>query len=146
MRNHLYSVLFILLCVSAGLCWVGCDGDDDSSDTTVVVTNAPAPAAPQTLKTGDVTIPDGGVPLDAATVVAPGDGKLVAVVTWAEAVDATAWFVKGADPAELGEVTGDSPLTSTVNGVNDGDAYTLRLRQMDPDPIAASYTITFDPD
>jgi hypothetical protein len=139
-----------MLCVAVALFGWGCDGDDDDS-TTVVVTNAPAAddddeAGPETLDDGTVAVPDGGIPVDAATVTAPGDGTIIAVVTWAEAVEVSAWFVKGADPSELGKATGDSPLTSTVGGVTEGEELTLRMIDMEADPAVASFTITFEPE
>ena len=142
MRELLRAGLFVVIGLSAGMCWLGCDGNTESSDVTPA-TNAPGL---QTLKSGDVVIPDGGVPVDAGSVVVPGAGKIVGVVSWAGDVLATAWFVKGGEADKLGQVTGASPLTSTVNGVAEDDGYTLRLSTPELDPIDASYTITYDPE
>lgn len=139
-----------MLCVAVALFGWGCDGDDDDDTTTVVVTNAP-PAGDeepglQTLESGNVGVPIGGIPVDAASVTVPDDGNLIGVVSWSEAVALSARFVKGADPTGLGEVTGASPLTSTVLGVAKDEVYTLRLVNMDVAPAVAAFTITFEPE
>mgnify|MGYP003586749088 CR=1 FL=1 len=148
MSKHVLPWCAVMLCVAVAWFGWGCDGDD-GDDTTVVVTNAPAAdgeAGPETLESGEVGVPDGGIPVDPATVTAPGNGTIIAVVTWSEPVEISAWFTKGVDPAELGKVTGASPLTSTVEGVAEGEEFTLRLIDMEADPAVASFTITFVPE
>ena len=148
MKARFWSVAGLCLCVAVALFGTGggCGGNDDSSTPTVTGTNVEETVSvPQTLASDTKTVTAGGAAVNSGALTAPGAGKIVAVVSWSEAAQLTVYFKKsGAE--NYGWVHGDSPLTSTVDPVAEGEACTMYMANSGAVDINASYTITYDPD
>ena len=146
MREYFVPWMVLLLCIAVGVVGFGCDDDEDSSTTsTNAVGDEATVDAPQTLASDTKTVTAGGPAVNSGAVTAPGAGSIVAVVSWSEAAKLTVYFKKSG-AQNYGWVQGDSPLTSVVDPVADGEQCTMYMANGGGVDISASYTITYNPD
>lgn len=144
----MYFSLFVCLLATA-FC-VGCDsgGDDDDGDAVAATeTNSAAPvveATTQVLGSGDVALIAAGPVASMGPYTAPGDGSIMAQISWSEGTQITAYFKKSG-PANFGWVQGASTLTSTADPVSKDETVTLYLLNSGGVNAAAHFTVTYIP-
>jgi hypothetical protein len=147
MKNRFYTLLSIVCCCVVTAFCMGCDGgggDDDSSDA-AATNGAAASAAPssEVLGSGDKTVVAGGPVVTLGPYTAPGDGDIVAKITWSEGTQIIAFFKKSG-PANFGWVKGASTLTSTAAVAKD-ETVTLYLVNDGGVNAATQVTVTYVP-
>ncbi len=146
MKEHFVPWMVLVLCIAVGMAGFGCDDDEDTTaPTTNAVGNEENVLAPQTLASDTKTVTAGGGAVNSGAVTAPGAGTIVAVVSWSEAAQLTVYFKKSG-AQNYGWVQGDSPLTSIVDPVANGEQCTMYMANSGVVDINASYTITYNPD